>query len=446
MGVALATLQGHRVTSARVDVPAWGAWYAEVSIDGEQSLKGAVDLVLADLTLKGTILSGGPDKGRSHFRIVAGAGGWGRPIPKKSYANDAGVKLSKVLSDAAAAVGETIDVTSSDNIGPAFVRPDGRASTVLEIYKPRAWYVDEAGVTRLGTRTPGKLPAGVTHEPVDRAMSTVKLASDAIASILPGLVVDGLTAVDVEHTISAEDGLLRSRIWGEQGTSTTARALDAMRTILENLDPRRRFRGVTEYRVVTRSGNRLNLQPVRVSTGMPDLSRVTIRPGVSGCNAEPATGSRVLVGFVDSDPSRPYVASFEDADASGFIPASLKLHAAGSAAGEHVMTAEATALLIYNTLVSWCAAAGGGPLLAAVLQPLIMPAITAAISAQAAPAPPGLEAQTILATTLAATMAAGTTPSPTSLPFNGAIAAVANKTSNVSGYFPSVGSAAVEAG
>ena len=76
MGVTFATLEGHRVTTARATIPAWGCWYADVSIDGEHALTGAVTLQIADLAMKGTVLSGGPAKGRSHFRIVAGAGGW----------------------------------------------------------------------------------------------------------------------------------------------------------------------------------------------------------------------------------------------------------------------------------------------------------------------------------------------------------------------------------
>lgn len=449
MGVA--SLNDHLVTSARVSIPAWGAWYAEVSIDGEKLLSGSVTLKLADLTLKGTVLSGGPSKGRSHYRIVAGAGGWGKTIEKKSYANDAQVKVATVIGDAAKAAGETLGTVPNDRVGPAFVRPSGPAVWVLEQVSSRQWYVDEAGVTQIGQRVAGKLPASVTHGPVDLARGTVTLASESIATILPGLVVDGLTAVDVLHEVSAEGGL-RSTVYGARGPGSS-RIPDAIWSVVDQYDPDRRFRGVTEYRVVTLDGNRLNLQPVRVSTGMPDLRRVTVRPGVAGCDGTASLGSRVLVGFVDSDPSRPFVASFEDADGEGFQPTSLKLRgdtiellAGEGAGGEHIMTTEATALLIYNTLVLWCAAAGGGPLLAAVLQPLIMPSIIGAISAQAAPAPPGEEAQTVLAISLAASMAAGTTPSPTSQPFNSVIGAVAGKTPNASGYFPSVGCAAVEAG
>ena len=93
------------------------------------------------------------------------------------------------------------------------------------------------------------------------------------------------------------------------------------------------FRGVFEYRVVTQSGERLNLQPVRVSLGMPDLQRVYVRPGVPGVKAMHTLGSRVLVGFVDQDEGNPAVLAFEDAEGSGFIPLSLSLAGGGPAIG-----------------------------------------------------------------------------------------------------------------
>ncbi len=323
--MGLSTLNGHRVTSARATIPAWGAWYAEASTDDEVALSGAVELKIADLTLRGTVVSGGPSKGRSDFRIVAGAGGWGKSIPKKSYANDAGVKVSTVLGDAAALVGETFAAAGSDRTGPAWTRKEGRAGRLLEQLAPSAWYIDEAGVTRLGKRPAVPLAAAVVHGPVDRARGTVTLAAESIAAILPGLVVDGLEAVDVLHEVSANGGL-RSTIWGKQG-SGTSRVLAAFRDMLDQLDPDRAFRGVTEYRVVTVAGERVNLQPVRVSTGMPDLPRVLARPGVPGAKAMLLPGARVLVGFADSSPARPYIAAFEDAEGEGFKPVSLSVDA-----------------------------------------------------------------------------------------------------------------------
>ena len=230
--------------------------------------------------------------------------------------------MSTVLGDAAREVGEILAaIASTDRVGLNYTRPEGPASALLERYAPGAWYVDEAGVTHLGARNAGVLPAKVTRiAPVDLAVGKVVLASESIATILPGVVVDGLTAVDVEHTISAEGGI-RSTVWGGQ----MGGILEQFRKLADQLDPLRKFRGVTEYRVLTLEGSRVNLQPVRSSLGMPDLARVKVRPGVAGCEATLALGARVLVGFVDSDPASPYVASAEDADGGGFLPTLLEL-------------------------------------------------------------------------------------------------------------------------
>jgi len=324
VGIA-ATLNGHRATRARVQVPAWGAWYCDVSLDGEHTLAAgsAATLVVADATFKGAVLSGGPYQGRSEYRLVGGKGGWGKTIPKKSYANDAGVKLGTVLTDAATAVGETLSLTSTETttrVGPAWVRPEGPASRALELLSSQSWYVDEAGVTRLGKRASSPLAVKATRTAVDLARGTITLATDTIATIKPGTIVDGLEAVDVAYEVNADTGV-RTTIWGKRGASS--RAASSLLTLLNQLDPDRAYRGVWEYRVVTTSGKRLNLQPVRVSTGMPDLVRVPVMPGLSGCDADVKLGSRVLVGFIDSDPARPVVLSFEDAEGEGFVPTTI---------------------------------------------------------------------------------------------------------------------------
>lgn len=446
MAIANATIAGHRCTDAVVSIPSWGRWFAEVSVDGEVELSGKVTLQIADLALEGAVLSGGPGKGRSFFRVVAGAGGWAKTLPPKHYTDDGGVKAVAVLGDAAREAGEQLDTTEiarTVTVGPAFTRYEGMASGVLELVSPRNWYVDERGVTRIGRRGRATLSTSATHGPVDLARRTVTIAADAIATILPGIVVDGLEAVDVEHALS-ETGELRSTIWAARGAGRDRR-LSTIATLLEQLDPGRRFRGVWEYRVVTLEGARANLQPVRVSTGMPDLRRVPVRPGLAGGDPTLALGSRVLVAFADGDPSRHAIIAGEETSGAGFAPSALDFRAGGQVGGEHVATVEGTSLLIYNTLVALMSAAGGGPLLAAVLQPLLGAAIKTALTAQSAPAPPGAVAQAVAAVAQIPTFATGTTLATTSAFFRDTINA-ATKTPNESGLFPSLGAAKVTVG
>ena len=366
MGLISADLNGKKVLESHSTIPAWGASYHDVTCDTEFTLTGACTLTIADLVVKCTVLSGGPAHGRSFYRLVAGAGGWANPIPAKSYANDAGVKLSTVLGDAASAVGETIDATTVNQLtrlGPAWTRPYDPASRVLELVAPNAWYVSENGLTRLGSRPPSTLTAKTaTTSQIDLARGTCTIASDTIAGILPGLVCNGLTAVDVEHEISAKGGL-RSKIWGAQG-SGMSRRLAAYRAIQDQLDPNRLFRGTYEYRIGTQDGNRLNIQPVRVSTGVPSLNRVVVRPGVPGVKAQYALGARVLVTWVNADPSRPVVVGFEDADGPGFLPISLALMSgtlAVARATDPVSVSVTSAEIVALGLV---APSGGGPITA----------------------------------------------------------------------------------
>lgn len=326
------TLGGYTATSTRLSIPGWGLSYADVTVDGEHALTGATSLVLADLTVKCAVLSGGPAVGLSFFRVVVGAGGWGKQLKKRSYTNDGGVKLVTVLQDAANEAGETFDATTVDPskvVGTYYVRQADLACRVLEQFAHGAWYVGEDGVTRLGARPASTLtaPAPVTSQ-VDLAQQRVTISSDTIAQVLPGLTYQGVTAVDVEHTATASGGL-HSTLWGKIGAGQSRR-LAAYRAIFDQLDPNRAYRGVYEYRVVTQSGERLNLQSVRVSTGLPDVKAVLPRPGVAGAKGQPALGSRVIVAFVNADPTNPVVIAYENAEAGGFLPLSVTLDASGS--------------------------------------------------------------------------------------------------------------------
>jgi hypothetical protein len=319
--MSLVTVNGTSCSAARAQIPAWGRWWVDADLTEAVTLSGLVSVQFADVAMAGTVISGGPANGRASYRIVGGAGGWSATVAAKGYHEASGVRVSGVVGDAAADAGETLADVPATALGPHYARTDGPASRVLHELAPRAWYVDFAGVTRLALRPTTTYAGTDTRTRVDPSGSIVEIATEAVASLVPGVTVDGAQpATDVEWILDASR--LTVRVWSGP---TRDRRIAAFEAMIDALDPRRRYRGSYEFRVVTQSGHRLNLQPVRAASGLPDLENVPMRPGMAGLRATVQLGELVVVGFLDADPSRPFVFAHDDPNAPGYMPTLLEL-------------------------------------------------------------------------------------------------------------------------
>ena len=79
----------------------------------------------------------------------------------------------------------------------------------------------KAGTTQIGRRPTTTYEGGAPRVDVKPEDGRIELAADTIATLLPGATVDGLEAVDVEHTL--EEGKLRTTIWGRRAQRTGSR-------------------------------------------------------------------------------------------------------------------------------------------------------------------------------------------------------------------------------
>jgi hypothetical protein len=286
----------------------------------ETELTGAQTLTVGAQTFAVFVMAGGVAEGKARYRCVAGKGGWGKTIPAKPYHNDAGVKVATVLRDAATACGETMGALPTTVLGSHYARPAGPAYEVLNLLAPSSWYVDPAGVTHVGTWPAATYTGDGARTRIDLRAGVVDLAVDEVANLLPGVSVDGHgPASDVEYDVDAKRVTVRVYF-----AARLARHLEAKRKIQNALDPLARYRGTWEYRVVSQQGQRFNLQPVRVSSGMPDLRRVPTR-GLPGIKATVALAEHVLVTFADCDPSRPNIIAHAAPDAPGWLPTLIEI-------------------------------------------------------------------------------------------------------------------------
>lgn len=325
--MSTASLNGVSCTAMRLQVPAWGAWWADVALSEELDLSGNLEFELAGTALVGSLAFGGSADGVAAARIVGGGGGWGKVIPEKSYNNDLGVKASTVVGDAAGTAGETMGtVDTTIRRGPHYARAEGPASSVLNILHPQNWYVDFDGITHIGRRPTVEYEGDAPRTRVAPASEVIDLAVDSLDGLLPGVVVDGRKpATDVQFTL--DNKRLTASIYA---AGVLPKRLEAYRRIYDALDPRRMYRGCYDFRVVSQSGEKLNLQPVRVATGLGDLANVPIRPGMAGLRAMVTPGSVVSVSFADADPSRPFVSSHEEQGGPGWMPLLLELGGPGA--------------------------------------------------------------------------------------------------------------------
>jgi hypothetical protein len=328
-----AALNDRTITRCRLMIPAWGLPFAEVEIDGREELEdNAVTLRLSDLEASLTVMTSGPWRDRRRYRLVGGSGGWAAPVQARGYSSDLKILRAKVAADAAADAGEIIDTAglSTDSLGGHWTRPAGPAARTLELLAPQGWRVDLDGWTRFGPPPEAEYTGDATRIDLpDRAVGRIELAPQqgSVAALVPGAVVDGTVAVDVEHRVS--DGALRTSLWAAHGASS--RLLSALGRLIEQLTARHQFAGAYSYRVVSQDGDRLDLQPERSSTGMPWLQRVRPRyfPGLRVEYSESSLGSLVVVQFLDSDPARPVVTGGDDPESAAWLPETVRIDADG---------------------------------------------------------------------------------------------------------------------
>lgn len=318
-------LNGLPLTSAVLVEPAWGIWHADVVVASGEEQSGSVRLSLGERELVGTIVAGGVYREEGRYRIAAGAAGWRKPLPSKAYKNAGGVRLATVLGDLASAAGEQLGaVDQQKRIGKAFVRQPGPGSLALNDLVPDGWYVDDDGVTQFGSRPAGafEAPFVLMTERTNRNFAT--LAAEDISTLRPGVTVQldsgSIKASSIRHELT--ESTLRSHVWG---AAAGDRLLDAFRVLVEWIMGRTFYLASYEYIVRGHSAGYIDCNPARGDLGLPKLVNVPVWSGIPGGGGEASVGSTCLVSFVDGDPTRPFVSSFEGEYGPNWEPARCRV-------------------------------------------------------------------------------------------------------------------------
>jgi len=304
------TLNDLPIQTAEIEIPFRRNWSgifkttdAAAPTEGER-----VEFVMGSLSLIGTVLSSEAFGGIAELLVVGGAGGW-RMVPQiqqdgLSDQNDAIISASHVAPRLAASVGETVEV-AAQSLGVHWTfDPTVSAANNLDAIGP--WYMREDGVTVLGERADGaEIRATIESMNGARGRATCVIDEEDAASFLPGsLVASGAlaTPIRVKHTrYLVTPGRLSVEVSRREQTPSR---------LVDNVAGGKRFLGTYVYRIIEQVADRLNLQVVESTKGLPSQVLVDKAHGIPGVLSQARGSGNVLVVFGDGDRSRPFVTAY----------------------------------------------------------------------------------------------------------------------------------------
>jgi hypothetical protein len=310
-----ASVAGFQLVSGSLVVPLIGVWTADLQLAGEETVSGQVSVVIGNLTLVGAVFRSDAYGGQTHVRLVGGAGGWRTSITPQGYGNTAGVMLSQILGDAAAACGEKVNVAEDASIGNAWVRVNFDSSVagdilwqLLHLGAIPAWYVDPTGITQIAAWPTVQVttPFTVTGQKADKGVCTI--ATEDYVSWMPGctfanpLLATTFTSAGV-HYEWTPDGKFRFEVL----TSSAAgedRTLGPIQQVIQKELAPTRFFGRYRYIVSSPSTTTIDGSPMDTTLGLPDLQNVPLASDSISVYTPP-NGSEAHIEFLDGSPAFP---------------------------------------------------------------------------------------------------------------------------------------------
>jgi hypothetical protein len=180
------TCNGFRISTGSICIPLYGTWAGDVKVITPETITNPVTLSFGNLTLMGHVYRSGAFSGIQYVRLVGGAGGWRQTVQAQAYSNPNNVKLSTVLGDAAAAVGEQVNVVTDTTLGSFYIRENAPAERLLRQLAGPLWWMNPAGVTQIGPRSSSAISTAFLVETWDAGTNKFLISTEDYASWMPG--------------------------------------------------------------------------------------------------------------------------------------------------------------------------------------------------------------------------------------------------------------------
>lgn len=322
----MTTANGVQVSSRTLHWAKSGTWRMDLLLaEGAKApVVGSSMNVKSDsgFAMVGKVLRSGLDATDRPHAVVIGGLGWQSLVKAPlSFQSDGGVKLSTVLDAINGYARETIVKPADRTIGSYYEcvasregEPVRWADVLNDLTRNGLcppWRVDPDGVTRFGDRVPVTVTDRATLMIADRAHGTATYGIDDPAQFIPGNIVDGATIERID---------LRESDGKHEVDVHTSESIPSIRDMVRRMVAHELGDRSRTYTVAAcHADGRCDLSPPPDAPHLPEMLNVEqwITGGVT-FNAPP--GSQAIVGFRDSQKTRPVIIGFQRADGTAFPP------------------------------------------------------------------------------------------------------------------------------
>lgn len=298
-------------------LPISRAWHADMTIatGDPKQIDGKVTLSIGDgaLRMNGTARVEAAYLDTVRARVIAGAGGLGKPATPKFYSQPT-VKI--VLTDLLSAAGETLSTTADGVVlGKQLTAWCVAAMSVADAIGllmdelGAAWRMLADGTFWCGTESWPDSGLAFTLEREDKAHGQLSVTLEA-PRLLPGVALDGRKVSYVETHVDAET--VRSTAWLVTASSGD-RLRDPVVAMTRSAIPEFSYRAAYRCKVASQSADltTLDLIPDDPRLSGSGAQSVPLRHGLPGCKVQVPSGTYVLLGWMNGDPQKPFCALWE---------------------------------------------------------------------------------------------------------------------------------------
>jgi hypothetical protein len=305
----MASANDQGLISAKIQERTKGAWSASIDVDTDEELAPVVTFEIEGIEWRGTVTRGELDAGRYRCRLVGGAGGLQKPVKPLWY--DAGPSVSLIARDILRVGGEVLspdsDVAVVGHRLNAYHRAKGTVaealSAVVERFPGATWRVLRDGTVWIGIDS---FPELESDENVDietdpmPASGRYEIAPETPLAY-PGVTYSGRCVTEVTTYLSGTK--LRQELLCVSETSQNQTSeQQADRRIDRKLDYSRMYTA----EVISQSGKFVDVMPDDERIRGQGITRVPLRLGMPGVEVTFPPRSIVLIGWENSDPSKPF--------------------------------------------------------------------------------------------------------------------------------------------